>query len=98
MKHNLLQELHQVLTDERQAFLSGGMDAAVSLQSQKENLMQRLEDTASTPMDLAMIAEQVQRNQHIIRAVIRGLDETGMSRKVEKNSYVYTKNGQLKAV
>jgi hypothetical protein len=94
----LNQTLHALLTEERQAILSGAFDKLQDLAGRKEALFCELVQAEVTAPNLRRIGVQVSRNQRLLAAALRGIrdvgDRLGTVREVRDNFSTYDSAGQ----
>ena len=98
MNTDLDQTLLDLLTEERQAILTGEFDKLPGLAGRKEALFGDLAAAAVTVPKLRRIGVQVSRNQRLLAAALRGFrevsDRLGIVREVRVSFSTYNSAGQ----
>lgn len=96
------QTLFDLLTEERQAILTGAFDRLPALAGRKEALFDDLAAAQVTVPRLRLIGAQVSRNQRLLAAALHGLrevsDRLGIVRDVRNSLSTYDSTGQKSTV
>ena len=92
-------ELGELLEAERQALLSGDLDAMARLSAQKEALLEHISESQDTPLEAAQdVAAKVIRNQELIDAALSGIRrvvaEVEALQRIRSNLQTYTREGK----
>lgn len=102
MIDNLDQRLLDLLTEERQAILTGQFHRLPGLAGRKESLFVDLTAAEVTAPRLRQIGKQVGRNQRLLAAALRGIrevgDRLGLVREVRDTLSTYDSSGQKTTV
>jgi flagellar biosynthesis/type III secretory pathway chaperone len=102
MLHNLTQDMHSILDDERKALLAARYEALVPLESAKADLLTQLAQTTSSKEELASIKKKMDENQSLLAAAIAGTqaarERFDALRNVRRGLSVYDKSGTLAMV
>jgi flagellar biosynthesis/type III secretory pathway chaperone len=73
MTDDPLGRLHQVLSDERQAFMSGDYAALAEIAAEKEHLLNTLQDRRPSRKSLEDLRQTMEHNQRLAEAALKGV-------------------------
>ena len=67
-----LDRLHRILSDERQAFISGDYAALAGIADEKERLLRDLQHRQPSPQSLRALRQTMEHNQRLAEAALKG--------------------------